>query len=43
VRVLIKDEPGVIGLKGGKKGARTTWSVPESVARRIYERLTNRG
>jgi hypothetical protein len=39
VRLLIKDEPGVMRFKLGRKKAHTTYSVPESVAARIYARL----
>jgi hypothetical protein len=41
VRQLIQHEPGVLRLKLGRKKANTTYSVPESVARRIHTRLTN--
>jgi hypothetical protein len=41
VRQLVKIEPDVIGVKSGKKHAHTTWSVPESVARRIHAKLLN--
>lgn len=39
VRNLVKDDPGVVKLKKGVKRALTTYSVPESVARRIHTRL----
>lgn len=39
IRLLVKDEPGVLKRRGGAKQAHTTYSVPESVARRIYARL----
>jgi hypothetical protein len=39
VRLLIKDEPGVIKLSLGSKGARLTYSVPDSVLERIHNRL----
>jgi hypothetical protein len=40
IRKIIKDEPGVILIRQGRKKAHTTYSVPESVARRIHTRLT---
>ena len=43
VRVLVKDEPGVIRIRRGRKGAQTIYSVPESVAMRIHTRLLNSG
>jgi hypothetical protein len=36
VRLVVKDEPGVMRFKLGRKKAHTTYSVPESVAARIY-------
>jgi len=41
VRKLIQREPGVVRIKLGKKRANCTYSVPESVARRIHTRLQN--
>lgn len=41
VRVIVKDEPGVIKIRLGRKKAHTTYSVPESVAQRIHSRLMN--
>jgi hypothetical protein len=41
VRLLVKDEPGVIKIRLGRKKAHTCYSVPESVARRIHTRLLN--
>ena len=41
VRRLAKDEPGVIKIRMGCRKAHTTYSVPESVARRIHTRLLN--
>jgi hypothetical protein len=38
-RRLVKDEPGVVKIKIGRKQARTLYSIPESVARRIYNRF----
>jgi hypothetical protein len=43
VRLLVKDEPGVIKIRLGRKKANTSYSVPESVAVRIHTRLLNRG
>jgi hypothetical protein len=40
VRLLIKDEPGVIRIQLGQKRLMCRYSVPESVARRIHARLT---
>ena len=39
VRKLVKDEPGVVKIRMGRKQSNTTYSVPESVARRIHTRL----
>jgi hypothetical protein len=41
VRKLVKDEPGVVKIRLGRKQSNTTYSVPESVARRIHTRLLN--
>jgi len=41
LRVIVKDEPGVIKIRMGRKKAHTTYSVPESVAQRIHTRLLN--
>jgi hypothetical protein len=41
VRKLVKDDPGVLKLRQGRKKAHTTYSVPESVAQRIHTRLLN--
>lgn len=41
VRKLVKDEPGVIKIRLGRKKAHTVYSVPESVAQRIHTRLVN--
>jgi hypothetical protein len=41
VRLLVKDEPGVINIRLGRKRAHTIYSVPESVAVRIHTRLLN--
>lgn len=41
VRLLIKDEPGVLKIRLGQRKALTRYSVPESVARRVHTRLFN--
>ena len=41
VRLLVKDERGVIKIPLGRKKAHTIYSVPESVAVRIHTRLLN--
>jgi hypothetical protein len=41
VRLLVKDEAGVIKIRLGRKRADTIYSVPESVAKRIHTRLLN--
>ena len=41
VRLLVKDDPGVIKLRMGRKKAHTIYSVPESAANRIHTRLLN--
>lgn len=40
IRLLIKDEPGVIRIQLGRKKSMARYSVPASVARRIHTRLT---
>jgi hypothetical protein len=39
IRQLIQNEPGVVRVRRGLLKARTHYSVPESVARRIHNRL----
>lgn len=39
VRLMIKDEPGVMKVRLGRKHSHTTYSVPDSVAKRIHNRL----
>jgi len=39
VRLLVKDEPGVMKVRMGRKQSHTTYSVPDAVAKRIYNRL----
>jgi hypothetical protein len=41
VRRLVKEDPGVIKIRLGRKRAHTVYSVPESAARRIHTRLLN--
>jgi hypothetical protein len=41
VRKLVKDDPGVIKVRMGRKKAHTIYSVPESAACRIHTRLLN--
>ena len=41
VRLLVKEEQGVIGIRLGRKKSHTIYSVPESVAIRIHTRLLN--
>ena len=41
VRKLIKDDPGVIKIRMGRKRSHTIYSVPESAAHRIHTRLLN--
>jgi hypothetical protein len=43
VRKLVKDDPGVIKIRLGRKKAHTIYSVPESAAHRIHTRLLNPG
>jgi hypothetical protein len=41
VRLLVKEERGVIKIRLGQKKAHTIYSVPQSVAARIHTRLLN--
>ena len=41
VRLLVKDEPGVLKIRMGRRKALTRYSVPESVARRVHVKLFN--
>jgi hypothetical protein len=43
VRKLVKNDPGVLKIRMGRKKAHTFYSIPESVARRIHTRLLNGG
>jgi hypothetical protein len=42
IRKLIKDDPGVVKIRLGRKKANTIYTIPESVAHRIHTRLLNR-
>lgn len=39
VRLMVKDEPGVMKVRLGRKQSHTAYSVPEVVAKRIHNRL----
>ena len=41
VRLLVKDDPGVVKVRFGRKKSHTTYSVPESIAVKIHTRLLN--
>jgi hypothetical protein len=41
VRKLVKDDPGVIKIRMGRKKAHTIYSIPESAARRIHTRFVS--
>jgi hypothetical protein len=41
VRLLVKDEPGVLKIRMGQRKSLTRYSVPESVARRVHTKLFN--
>jgi hypothetical protein len=41
VRLLLKDEPGVLKIRLGRRKSLTRYSVPESVARRVHTKLFN--
>jgi hypothetical protein len=41
IRKLIKEDPAVVKLRFGNKKANTSYSVPESAARRIHTSLLN--
>jgi hypothetical protein len=43
VRLLVKNEPGVLKIRMGLRKAMTRYSIPESVARRVHTRLFNFG
>ncbi len=40
IRRLVASQPGVLKVKMGPKNARTTYSVPRSVAIRIHRNIT---
>jgi hypothetical protein len=39
IRLLVKDEPGVLKIRMGLRKSMTRYSVPESVARRVHTKL----
>lgn len=39
IRLLVKDEPGVLRIQLGRKKKMCRYAVPASVARRIHTRL----
>jgi hypothetical protein len=41
VQQVVKDDPGVIKIRMGRKKAHTVYSVPESAAQRIHTGLLN--
>jgi hypothetical protein len=41
VRKLVKDDPGVVKIRMGRKKAHTIYTIPESAAQRIHTRLLN--
>lgn len=41
VRKLVKDDPGVVRIRMGRKKAHTIYAIPESAAQRIHTRLLN--
>jgi hypothetical protein len=41
VRKLVSSEPDVIKIRLGRNKRHTTYSIPESAARRIHTRLLN--
>jgi hypothetical protein len=41
VRLLVKDEPGVLKVRMGRRQSLTRYSVPDSVARRVHTKLFN--
>ena len=41
VRKLVACDPAVVKIRMGRKRSHTTYSVPESAARRIHTRLLN--
>jgi hypothetical protein len=43
VRLLVKDEPGVLKVRLGHRKSLTRYSIPESVARRVHTKLFSPG
>jgi hypothetical protein len=43
VRLLVKDEPGILKIQLGRRKALTRYSEPESVARRVHTKLFHTG
>lgn len=43
VRVILKDEPGVLKIQLARRKALTRYSVPESVARRVHMQFFHTG
>jgi hypothetical protein len=41
IRKMLIDEPGVVKIRLGRKKAHTTYTVSDSVARRIHSRLSS--
>lgn len=41
IRLAVKDEPDVIKVRFGLRKARTSYSVPASVAARVHRKLLN--
>jgi len=41
IRKIVQDDPDVVKIRLGKKKKHITYSVPESVARKIHTRLLN--
>jgi hypothetical protein len=41
LRKLCIDEPGIVKIRLGRRKSHTTYSIPESIARRIHTRLTS--
>jgi hypothetical protein len=41
VRLLVKNDPGVLKIRMGRKKKHTFYSVPASAAERIHTRLLN--
>lgn len=41
MRKLVKDDPGVVKIRTGRKKVHTIYSIPESAAHRIHTLLLN--